>query len=71
MKKDGKVGQWRTQSLIGIGSGRINGVRYGCFVTLDGNMVLARATFVVVVHGVSLGDVATSHIVLLLVLVVC
>lgn len=63
-------GEKHTQSLIRIGSSRINWVGYRCVVTLDGDVALARTTFVVVVGRVSSGDVAANHVVLLLVLVV-
>ena len=59
-----------TQGLVRVGGSRIDGVGYGGVVALDGDVALARAAFVVVVHGVSCGDVTAGHVVLLLVLVV-
>lgn len=60
----------RTQGLIRVGRGRINRVGDWCFVTLDGNVGLARAALVVIVDGVSAGDVTAGHVVLLFILVV-
>jgi hypothetical protein len=70
LRKAAREGGRRTQGLIRVGSGRIDGVGYRCFVTLDGNVGLAGTAFVVVVNGVSAGDVAAGYVVLLLVLVV-
>ena len=75
VRKHGRLGGGRknrhTESLVGVGGTRVDGIIHWGLILLHGDLVLAGATSVVVVFGVAGRDVAADSVVLLLVLFVC